>query len=289
MADSNFAILTRRAALGGAALLLGTAPVFAAAPAEDRLDALEKRSGARIGVAAINTGSGNAVFYRENERFLMCSTFKLMLAAAVLARVDRGNEKLSRLVRYSKADIIANAPTTARHVADGMSVARLCEAAITLSDNTAANLLLAGVGGPAGVTDFLRQLGDKSTRLDRNEPSLNVAEGDKDTTTPSAMLGDMKMVLLGTALSAASQRQLRAWMAASNTGKARLQAGLPSGWQFGDKTGTGDGAMGDLAIATPPGRKPILIVSYAMGGKISDPDREALFAEAGRIVADAFL
>lgn len=169
-----------------------------------------------------------------------------------------------------------------------MTVAALCEAAITLSDNAAANLLLASIGGPAGHTAFLRSLGDTTTRLDRNEPSLNTADGDKDTTTPSAMLADLRMVLLGDVLTPASRQRLLGWLAANTTGNARLRAGVPKGWALGDKTGTGQTTHVDLAIATPPGRKPILIAAYIMGGQGSDADRDALFAETGRIVADAF-
>ncbi len=153
-----------------------------------------------------------------------------------------------------------------------MTVAALCEAAIHYSDNTAANLLLAGIGGPQSLTQWLRSLGDETTRLDRIEPALNVADGDKDTTTPSAMLGTLKNILLGNGLSPASQQKLLGWLAASTTGNAMLRAGLPQGWAVGDKTGRwssadkNSGATNDLAIVTPPGRKPILIACYTRGG-----------------------
>ena len=216
---------------------------------------------------------------------MLCSTFKLVLAASVLAKVDAGGEKLDRLVRYERGDLLEASPLTTANVATGMTVSALCEAAVTVSDNTAANQLLASVGGPAAVTAFLRKLGDESTRLDRNEPALNIPDGDKDTTTPSAMLGDLKMILLGDVLASASRTRLLGWLAASTTGKARLRAGLPAGWQVGDKTGSGDTTLGDLAIATPPGRKPILITSYVAGGKGTLADREALFAATGKLVA----
>lgn len=216
---------------------------------------------------------------------MLCSTFKLVLAASVLAKVDAGGEKLDRLVRYERGDLLEASPLTTANVATGMTVSALCEAAVTVSDNTAANQLLASVGGPAAVTAFLRKLGDESTRLDRNEPALNIPDGDKDTSTPSAMLGDLKMILLGDVLASASRTRLLGWLAASTTGKARLRAGLPAGWQVGDKTGSGDTTLGDLAIATPPGRKPILITSYVAGGKGTLADREALFAATGKLVA----
>lgn len=270
--------------LAGSALLLPVPARAMDAPWHTLAD-LEKQSGTRIGVMAIDTASGNALFYRENERFLMCSTFKLVLVAAILSKVDAGGESLVRQVRYEKSDILDYAPITTAHVATGMSIDALCEAAITVSDNSAANLLLSAIGGPAGVTRFLRALGDESTRLDRGEPALNIADGDKDTTTPSAMLGDLKMILTGDVLTQASRGRLLSWLAASSTGKTRLRAGLPAGWQIGDKTGNGETTLGDLAIATPPGRKPILIAAYVAGGKGSVADREAIFAVAGRLIA----
>lgn len=268
--------------LAGSALLLPLPALAVDAPWHTLAD-LEKQSGTRIGVMAIDTASGAALFYRENERFLMCSTFKLVLAAAILAKADAGGESLTRQVRYGQSDLLEYSPITTARQAAGMSVAALCEAAITVSDNAAANLLLTSIGGPAGLTAFLRKLGDESTRLDRSEPALNNSEGDKDTTTPSAMLGDMKMILLGEVLTPASRARLLGWLAASSTGKTRLRAGLPSNWQVGDKTGTGDTCLGDLAIATPPGRKPILIASYVAGGK--GADRDAIFAVTGKLVA----
>jgi len=278
--------LTRRAALGGTALLLPALPSLAAAPrrdrAGDRLDALEKRTGARIGLAAVDTGSGRGIFYREAERFLMCSTWKFPLVAAVLARVDAGTESLSRQVHFTKADLVPYAPVTSRHVDAGMTVGALCEAAITVSDNAAANLLLAAVGSFPGFNHFIRSLRDRTTRLDRNEPLVNRPDGDKDTTTPVAMLGDMKTILLGNVLSAASRQALMGWLAANTTGDTMLRAGLPRGWAVGDKTGHGDTATNDLAIATPPGRAPVLIAAFTAGG-----DAAAL-AEIGRTVAAAF-
>jgi beta-lactamase class A len=279
-----FYSVSRRTALGGALLLVpGVARAAAAAPWRV-LDDMEKQSGTRIGVMAIDSGSGNALFYRENERFLMCSTFKLALVASVLAKVDAGVESLDRLVRYEKSDLLDYAPLTTAHLATGMNVAALCEAAITVSDNSAANLLLTAGGGPAGLTRFLRSLDDESSRLDRTEPALNSPDGDKDTTTPSAMLGDLKMILLGDVLKPDSRARLIGWLAASTTGKMRLRAGLPANWQAGDKTGTGDTTLGDLLIATPPGRKPILVAAYVAGGK--GRAAEAQFAAIGRLVAD---
>ena len=245
---------------------------------------LEKNNGARIGVAAIDTGSGRAIAWRERERFVMCSSFKLSLAAATLARADRGAEKLDRLVRYDKSVPFGVSPATAKNVDRGMTVVELCEAAVIYSDNGAANLLLAAMGGPAALTQFWRGLGDETTRLDDNEPKLNIPDGERNTTTPLAMTADMKAFLLDDALSAGAKTQLLGWMRANTTGDARLRAGVPKSWQVGDKTGTSlpkYALAGDIGILTPPGRKPILIAVYVEHGG----DKE--IAAAARIVAGA--
>ncbi len=262
------------------------------APA-DSLAAVEARLGGRVGVSALDTGSGRRLEHRAGERFAMCSTFKWLLATQVLSRVDAGAEQLDREVRYGETDLLDYAPITRQHVSAGhMSVSALCAAAIEYSDNTAANLLLATVGGPAGLTQFLRSIGDAITRLDRTEPGLNSAlTGDpRDTTTPAAMVHDLERVLLGsTVLAESSRTQLRDWMLASTTGKALLRAGLPAAWRVGDKTGSGgNGATNDVAIILPPGRPPILVAAYLMGSKATAGDRAGALAEVGTIVAETF-
>ena len=262
--------LTRRTALAAAALLL---PSSALAVDESydtpgsRFAAMERQLGIRIGVAALDTGSGNSIFYRESERFLMCSTFKLMLVAAILARVDAGQEQMDRVIHYQKSDLLDYAPETTKNLSRGMNVRGVCAAAILYSDSTAANLLFAVVGGPPGLTRFARGLGDRRTRFDRVESALNEPDGELDTTTPSAMLADLKSILLDDVLSAASRKQLSDWMIASTTGLARLRAGLPPGWKAGDKTGSSSGGvLNDLAIFWPPGnRAPVLVCAYTAG------------------------
>jgi beta-lactamase class A len=258
-----------------------------------RISAIEARLGGRLGVASLDTRSGKHLEHRASERFPMCSTFKFLLVADTFARVDAHLEHLTRFVHYTKSDLLDYAPVTKTHVNEGgMTISALCAAAIEYSDNTAANLLLHAVGGPAAVTQYVRSLGDSVTRLDRNEPSLNSAIlGDvRDTTSPSAMLRDMKIILLENhALSEDSRRQLEAWLAANTTGNTSLRAGLPSTWHVGDKTGSGhNGATNDIAICRPPNRAPILIAAYFVGSKASYDDRCAALAEVGRIVADEF-
>jgi beta-lactamase class A len=288
--------ICRRATIGGAALLL---PQFARAAVPARtIQKLEQQSGARIGLAALDTGTGKSLFHRQTERFVMCSTFKLSLAAAILARADKGEEKLDRLVMYDKP-VLGVSPATTRNWPHGMTVAALCEAAIIYSDNTAANVLLAALGGPGQVTAFWRSLGDATSRLDDIEPKLNIPDGARNTATPAAMLGNLNRMLLGDALSAGSRALLLHWMAENTTGGAMLRAGLPSDWTVGDKTGRWNGddpkafATNDLAIATPPtsnnkDRKPILVVCYTRGGPTDDNARAAVIASVGKILAETF-
>ncbi|MEM5370007.1 class A beta-lactamase [Paraburkholderia azotifigens] len=257
---------------------------------EKQLAQIEAQVGGRLGVAIVDTASGKQHGWRMNERFPMCSTFKVLLASAVLTRKDQGKEELGRKVVYAKDVVVANSPVSGpRAGGDGMTVSELCEAAITRSDNTAANLLLESIGGPAALTAFVRGMGDKVTRLDRNEPTLNEAlDGDpRDTTTPAAMLADLRALLLGEHLSAASREQLTAWLVANQTGDARLRAGLPKDARVGDKTGTGErGTSNDIAIVWPAGRPPILVTVYLTGAtRASAAQRDAAIAKVGALAA----
>jgi beta-lactamase class A len=256
-----------------------------------RLGEIEAGVGGRLGVAILDTGSGLQTGRCVNEAFPMCSTFKFLAAATVLARVDSGQEDLNRRIVFSKSDLQEYSPTTQHHVGGaGMSVSELCEAAITLSDNTAANLLLASFGGPAGLTAFTRSLGDKITRLDRNEPRLNESiPGDpRDTTTPHAMLADMRKLLLTDRLSASSRAQLLAWLIANKTADKRIRAKLPNDWRVGDKTGSGDhGSTNDIAILWPPGRDPILVTVYLTDTTAEASRRDGAIAEVGLLIASS--
>jgi beta-lactamase class A len=251
---------------------------------------IEERTGARIGVAALDTASDKRLDYRSEERFPMCSTFKFLAAAAVLKRVDDGQEKLDRFVTYGAKDILEYAPVTKEHLKDGgMTLGALCAAAVEQSDNTAGNLLLDTIGGPGGLTNFVRSIGDKMTRLDRKEPELNSAiPGDeRDTTTPAAMCADMQRLLLGNVLSESLGNQLEDWLRHNETGSLMIRAGIPKTWTVGDKTGRGaNGATNDIAIIRPPGRAPILIAIYSIGSTSSADDRAAIVAEAARVVVE---
>lgn len=281
--------ITRRTTLAGSLLVLPTLAGRAAAQdARAHLVDLERRHGGRLGVAILDTQTGRRIEHRAGERFAMCSTFKAVAAALVLARVDRGEERLDRRVTYAKSDLVRWSPVTEKHVGTGMTMAQICEAAITLSDNTAGNLMLESFDGPAAFTAYARSLGDSVTRLDRIETALNEATpGDpRDTTSPAAMLGTMNRLLLGEALSGPSREQLIAWLVANKTGDKRIRAALPRDWRVGDKTGTGDnGAANDIAILWPPGRAPILVAAYYAEAKATDEQRNAVLAEVGRIAA----
>jgi beta-lactamase class A len=256
--------------------------------ANSRLQALESLHGGRLGVSILDTGTGKRIGHRADERFPMCSTFKFLAAAQVLARVDRGEERLDRRIVYAKDDLVAYSPVTEKHVATGMTLAELCHATITLSDNTAGNLLLASFGGPAGLTAFARSLGDSVTRLDRWETELNEAvPGDpRDTTSPAAMLDDMRSLLLGDTLSPASRKQLADWLIATTTGGKRIRGGLPKEWQAGDKTGTSNnGVTNDIAIVWPTGRAPLLVTAYYVEYAEPKEARNAVIAEVGRVAA----
>ena len=281
--------------------LLGHVPAALAATAttaapdaaawRSAMQALEATlQGARLGVAVLDTATGRTWGWREDERFPLASTFKMALAGWMLALVDQGKESLAQRVHFEREALVPYSPATEKHAGrTGMTVGELCEAAVTLSDNTAANLLLARHGGPAGYTAFLRSVGDDVTRLDRIEPALNEAlPGDpRDTTTPAAMGRTLQRLALGDALSAASRAQLTAWLVVNKTGDRRLRAGVP-GWRVGDKTGTGAlGSSNDIGVLWPPGgAAPLVVACYMTGGAPAAPAvRDAAIAQVARQAA----
>jgi beta-lactamase class A len=259
----------------------------------DALAALEKSSGGKLGAAVLDCKDVTVVGHRTNERFTMCSTFKLSLAAAVLARIDAGAIAPHAVLPIAKADPVGHSPVVIAALDKGetqMSVLALAEAAQTQSDNGAANILLRKIGGPAALTAFWRALGDDVSRLDRYEPGLNTShDGDpRDTTTPAAMANVLRSILTRPALLASSQKRLIGWMEATQTGMKRLRSGLPTGWRAGDKTGTMNGAAypdktNDLAIVWHPKRAEPFILAGFVEGKADGA--EAVLAEVGRVAA----
>ncbi|MGQ3212829.1 MAG: BKC/GPC family carbapenem-hydrolyzing class A beta-lactamase [Shinella sp.] len=292
--------ISRRQAIAGALLavpavsaLTGAAAVAADGALEKRLAALDAPHKGRIGVAILNLATGARLGHRTDERFLMCSTFKALLAGHILARVDRGEETLDRRIVVKTSDLVEWAPVVEKRVGgDGISIAELCEATITLSDNAAANLLLEASGGPKAVTAFLRGFGDDITRLDRTEPTLNYHEtpdDERDTTTPVAMVDTLHKLVFGNVLSPRSKAQLAAWLVMNKTGDTRLRAGFPADWMTGDKTGTnGDkaGNANDVAIGWSPNRGAIIVSAFVEIPGISGDERNTIIAEIGRIAAE---
>lgn len=284
-------MLTRRgftalAALAPRAFLEATERNFRALPAA--LQQLERTNGGRLGVFVVDVGTGERSGYREHGRFPMCSTFKFLLASAVLQRVDRAQETLDRSLAIPPKPLLFHSPLTEPHAGATMTVSELCHAVMTQSDNTAANVLLETVGGPVGVTMFARSIGDRITRLDRKELALNESKaGDpRDTTSPAAMAGDLKAVLLGNVLTPESRQRLTAWMEANVTGLDRLREKLPAGWRAADKTGSnGEHTSNDIAVFWPAANKPpVIVAAYITQCAGAEEKRAAMLSDIGTLV-----
>lgn len=254
----------------------------------ERFQALEHALNGRLGVCALAVETGRLLTWRGDERFPICSTFKWVLAAAVLHQFGHSQDLLRR-ISYSKADMVAYSPISEQHLAEGMTLGELCAAAVQYSDNTAANLLLREVGGPAGLTAFARGRGDPQFRLDRWEPALNTAlPGDlRDTSTPSAMAHTLHNLLLGNGLGDAQRRQLTNWMLGNTTGNARIRAGVPKGWAVADKTGTGAYASAsDVGMVWPVHGGPVALAIYTtQPSSAKAAPRDDIIAEAAKLVA----
>lgn len=291
--------MSRRSVIAATASMVATIASrgFAQSPASlTGLGKLELKSGGKLGVYILDTHSGRHIGHRIDERFGMCSSFKLALAAVVLNEADHDRLRLDEVIPYTKADVIGHAPIAEKNLArGGMTVEEMAQAAQEQSDNTATNLLLKRLGGPAAFTMALRQLGDLVTRLDHFEPEMNkVQPGEEhDTTTPRAMAQFVSQALTGSLLKSASRDKLIGWMIATETGAARLRAGLPKQWRAGDKTGSFWGKdapnrVNDVAIAWPPNRAPLIITAYFVSPVLADDLRDedqAVLAQVGAIAA----
>jgi len=249
---------------------------------------LQTKHDARLGVYAVDTGSGKTVAFRADERFAYASTFKALAAAAILDVTTM--PELDTVVRYSAADLVANSPISEKQVATGMTLRQLCDAAVRYSDNTAANLLLRRLGGPADLDAALTAIGDNVTSVDRYEPALNSATpGDiRDTSTPRALAADLREFVLGDALATDDRAVLTDWLRRNTTGANVIRAGVPAGWVVGDKTGTGSyGSRNDIAVLWPPDRAPIVIAVLTSRTAPDAKPVDALVADAARVVVDA--
>nr|P10509.1 RecName: Full=Beta-lactamase; AltName: Full=Penicillinase; Flags: Precursor [Kitasatospora aureofaciens]CAA31933.1 pre-beta-lactamase (AA -31 to 280) [Kitasatospora aureofaciens] len=279
---------------GGAAYAsTSTAKAPAAEGISGRLRALEKQYAARLGVFALDTGTGAGRSYRAGERFPMCSVFKALAAAAVLRDVDARREFLTKRIHYTEKFVkdAGYIPVTGKpeNIAGGMTGAELCAAAVSESDNGAGNLLLRELDGPTGITRFCRSLGDTTTRLDRWEPALNSAEPDRvtDTTSPGAIGRTFGRLIVGSALRAGDRKRLTGWLVANTTNRPTFRAGLPDDWVLADKTGGGEqyGVANDVGVVQPPGRAPLVLSVLSTKFDPKGPTDNPLVAKAAALVA----
>ncbi len=257
--------------------------------AKMRLETLEKNLDGRLGVFVLNTANGHQLNYRADERFPVCSTFKVLVAAAILTKSVQETALLEQFVKYERHELVNYSPITEQYIGVGMTVADLCAAALQYSDNTAANLLMNILGGPEAVTAFARLIGDKTFRLDRWETALNSAIPDdpRDTSTPMAMGLSLYQLLLSDGLPSKHREKLKAWMLGNTTGATRIKAGIPTDWKIADKTGSGDyGTANDIAVVWPAQGKPLVISIYTTQHKQDAKAKSEVIAVAARIVAD---
>lgn len=263
-------------------------PLPADSPPERAFVELERKFDARLGVYALDTGSDRTVTHRADDRFAYASTCKALLAGAVLGR--NSLRQVDRLVRYSRGDLISNSPITEQHVATGLTLRELCDAAVRYSDNAAANLLFRELGGPQGLQDALRALGDNITRCDRYETALSDAvPGDlRDTSTPRALADDLHAYVLGTTLPADKRAVLTDWLRRNTTGDHTIRAGTPDGWQVADKTGTGGyGTRNDIAVIWPPHAAPVVLAVLSRRDTKDAERDDALIAHAADVALRA--
>ncbi|MEU2514259.1 class A beta-lactamase [Streptomyces syringium] len=249
---------------------------------------LERKFDARLGVYAVDTGTGREVAYNDGERFAHASTFKALAAGAVLRKYSLSG--MDRVVKYSKDDLVEYSPVTEKHVKTGMSLGELCDAAVRFSDNTAGNLLFDALGGPKALDAVLEEMGDHETRMERREPELNrwAPGGTQDTSTPRALAKDLRAYVLGDVLGKSERDRLTKWLRTNTTGDALIRAGVPKGWVVGDKTGAGQGygTRNDIAVVWPPNSAPIVVAIMSNRTKKDAPYDNKLIAEAASVVTD---
>ena len=282
-------MIDRRMLMTGLPLLAAAAP-DRFSPLRRAITAVERSAGGPIGISLLDTHTGERFGHRANDRFPLCSTFKLLLAARLLHGADKGQWAMIERLPVTKADMLFNAPFTEKRIGGSASLLELAEAMAVVSDNPAANIGLARVGGPAALTRWLRAIGDQTTRLDRNEPEMNnETPGDpRDTTTPAAMLATSRALVEGHILSPVARKTLFGWMQASRTADTMIRAALPPGWQEANKTGAGSWrARNIVSVMTPPGRKPIWVAAYLFAAKSELAERNRQFVPLGRAIVES--
>lgn len=258
-----------------------------ASPLTQTIKKVENDLGARVGVSIYNVSAGTRWSYNGDSRFPLMSTFKTLACAKLLSDVDRGAQSLDRSVKIKEDALIAWSPVTKKHVGEQFSLQDACSAAMLMSDNTAANILLAGIGGPQALTAFMRQIGDKVTRLDRVEPSLNEAKPSdvRDTTTPNAMVASLNTLLFGNTLSTTDKAQLKQWMMDNKVSDSLLRSVLPHGWSIADRSGAGGfGSRGITAVVWAKDRSPLIIAIYLTQTDASFAKRNQAVADIGKAI-----
>ncbi|AKC39378.1 class A beta-lactamase [Mycolicibacterium phlei] len=287
-------MISRRTALVGGLSAVGLVAV-GCSRSEDKptspteLASLEKDFGGRVGVYALDTGSGATLGHRANERFLMCSTVKTFIVSAILHRRLSEPGLLDKRIQYTQSDLLEWAPVTSQHVAEGMTVSELCDATLRYSDNTGANLLIAQLGGPKQTEKFVRSLGDNVSRMDRTEDQLNIPDGDLDTSTPQQLVTNLRRLVLDEGLDAQGRDLLTDWLKRNTTGDQSIRAGVPTGWTVGDKTGSGfKGETNDIAVIWPTGRAPIVVAVLTVPEDPKSTQGKPTIAAATRIALKAF-
>ncbi|WP_405808978.1 class A beta-lactamase [Streptomyces sp. NBC_01520] len=257
-------------------------------PYAEEFEALERKYDARLGVYAIDTGTGREVAYNDSERFLFASTFKALAAGAVLRKHTL--DGMDQVITYSKDEVVVNSPVTEKHVKTGMTLKALCDAAVRFSDNTAANLLFEQLGGPEGLQAVLEELGDDMTRMERIEPGLSDWSPDstRDTSTPRALAQDLRAFVLGDVLAEPERAQLTTWLRTNTTGDETIRAGVPRKWVVGDKTGSGNnyGIRNDIAVVWPPDSAPVVMAILTNRSAPDAASDNRLLAEAATVITD---
>ncbi|MEM9448403.1 MAG: class A beta-lactamase [Cyanobacteria bacterium P01_E01_bin.6] len=252
---------------------------------------IEASMNARVGIAVYDKETNQNWQYHANHRFPMNSTFKTIACAALLARVDSAQEQLEHIVIFDESELVTYSPITETRIgAPGMSLDELCEATMTMSDNSAANFILEAIGGPEALTQFMRSIGDEISRLDRWEPDLNeVVPGDeRDTTSPNAMARTLEQLVLNGTLSLDSRQKLENWLKGNEVGDDLFRSEVPCNWDIGDRTGAGGyGSRSIAAVMWPPQREPVIAAVYITETEASFDDRNAAIAEIGGAIVEA--
>ncbi|GEM75070.1 class A beta-lactamase [Vibrio sagamiensis] len=257
------------------------------------LTEIERESTGRIGVAVIDTKDNKLWNYHGHDFFPMMSTFKTLACAHMLYQVDRGQIKTAKSIPVTKDDLVNWNPVTEHFVGSTMTLQSLCNAAMTMSDNAAANLVLKAIGGPESLTAFLQRNGDKATRLDDIEPQLNYVDigSKRNSTTPLTMMKTIEKLTLGSVLSEQSKRQLLLWMKANMVSDGLLRAVVPKDWQVADRSGGGvNGSRTYTGMIWRKNRDPIFIGIFVARTKYKTvPELNKLVRTISVAVLEEFL